>query len=168
MIITVIKDELSPKYRGQGGSISLKQRGRALRVDVSPKKAPVKGVTASSLLDWMRNKSLCLRQMRHLIEFIKLKFGRCSVEKYAKAKIVEYSHQLDKYFDLVQLQFLDKDGETVTRHVPVVNDATELVYALHEKMGLDIRDTFLKVGIDAGHGSLKVCSFRLQVITSYN
>ena len=97
--------------------------------------------------------------MKHFTQFIRQQFGKCSVEKYAQDKIVEYSHQLDGYFDLVKLNFLDKDGENVTRWVPVVNDPTKLVYALHDKMELDIQDTFLKIGIDAGHGSLKVGYF---------
>ena len=94
--------------------------------------------------------------MKHFTQFIRQQFGKLSVEKYAQNTIVEYSHQLDDYFDLVKLEFLDKEGQTVTRQVPVVKDATELVHCLHDKMGLDIRETFLKIGIDAGHGSLKV------------
>ena len=153
---SVIKEKLAEESQGPSGTISLKQRGPALTVEVSPKKEPVKGVTASALIDWMRKKSLCLEQMRHFTQFIRKQFGRLSVEKHAQDKIVEYSHQLDDYFELVKLELIDKEGETVTRHVPVVNDATALVHHLHDKMGLDIHETFLKIGIDGGHGSLKV------------
>ena len=165
LIPLVLKDELSS---GSSGSVTLRQRGPPLRVEVSPKKEPMKGVTSSSLIDWMKNKSLCLSQMKHLMQFIRKRFGRCSVEKHARDKLVEYSHQLDKFFDLVELNFLDKDGQTLTRKVPVVNDVEELLRTMHDKMELDIHDTFLKIGIDAGHGSLKVIISRLLVITSYN
>ena len=137
--------------------MSLKQRGHPLEVEVSPKHEPAKGVTSSALIDWMRNKSLCLSQMKHLTQFIRLHLGRISVEKYALEKIVDYSHQLDDYFELFELEFLDKEGQIVRKKVPIVNDPTKLVHCLHEKMGLDIRETFLKIGIDGGHGSLKVC-----------
>ena len=93
--------------------------------------------------------------MKNFTQFIRLKFGRFSIEKHAEDKIVQYSHQLDEYFELAELTFLDKEGNNVTRKFPVVKDPTELVFALHDKMGLDIRETFLKIGIDAGHGSLK-------------
>ena len=98
---------MSPTYRGQGGSVSLRQRGPALQVEVSPSKAPVKGVKASDLIHWMRKGSLCLSQMKHFTQFIWIKFGRVSVEKYAQDKIVDYSHQLDNYFELRKLEFLD-------------------------------------------------------------
>ena len=50
----------------------------------------------------------------------------------------------------------NSEGQNVTKVVPVVKDPTELVQFIHSKMDLDIQETFLKVGIDAGHGSLKV------------
>ena len=95
--------------------------------------------------------------MKHFTQFIRKQFGRFAVEKLAQDKIVEYSHQLDKHFDLAKLEFVDGEGQAVTKQVPVVNNVTELVYDIHEKMNLDIHETFLKIGIDGGHGSLKVC-----------
>ena len=155
-VIAVIKDEAAST---SSNTISLTQRGPPLRIEVSPSKEAKKGVSSADLINWMRNKSLCLSHMKSFTQFIRQKFGRFSVEKHAQENIVEYSHQLDEYFVLAELSFLDKEGNNVTRKVPVVKDPTELVYVLHDKMELDIRETFLKTGIDAGHGSLKVCYY---------
>ena len=38
----------------------------------------------------------------------------------------------------------------------MVKDSTELIFHLHEKMGLDVHDTHLKVGFDYGGECLKV------------
>jgi hypothetical protein len=38
-----------------------------------------------------------------------------------------------------------------------VKDITDLIYFVHEKRNLHLNDTVLKVGIDGGQGSLKVC-----------
>ena len=39
----------------------------------------------------------------------------------------------------------------------VVKDSTEVIYHLHEKLGLEIHDTTIKVGFDYGGECLKVC-----------
>ena len=39
----------------------------------------------------------------------------------------------------------------------MVNDTTETIYYLHEKLGLEIHDTSVKVGFDYGGECLKVC-----------
>ena len=161
----MIKDKLAPK--DPSGAVSLKQCGSSLRVEVSPKKEPSKGVTASLLIDWMKNKSLCLSQMKNFTQFIRQHFGRLSVEKYAQNTCIQYSHQLDDYFELVKLDFLDSEGQSVTKEIPIVTDPIDLVHCLHDKMDLDIHETFLKVGIDAGHGSLKVNSCMSSFIASY-
>ena len=161
---SVIKD----KVKGKSGTISIKQRGRKLRVQVSPKDKPIKGVTSSVLIDWMRHKSLCISQMKNLTAFIRHHFGKLSVEKYANDTMFQHSHQLDEYFELVNLDFLDSDGQSVTKSVPIVTDPSGLINFLHKKMELDIHETYLKVGIDAGHGSLKVILFMtLFIVNSF-
>ena len=163
----MIKDKLSQETDNPNGTISLKQRGPPLRIEVSPKNMPRKGVTCTELIDWMRTKSLCLEQMKNLSKFIRKHFGKFSVEDYTEEKIADFSHQLDDHFELVELEFIDSNGSIVTKRVPVVNDPTDLVHCLHEKMGLDTNETFLKVGIDAGHGSLKVKLLINVFIASY-
>ena len=46
------------------------------------------------------------------------------------------------------------------RHAAVVKDPNDFVMHLHEQMGLDIHESILKIGIDGGRGSLKVCNLR--------
>ena len=58
------------------------------------------------------------------------------------------------------------EGEQVTKLVPIVTDPTELVHYLHEKMDLDFHETFLQIGIDAGHGSLKASIFKYYFVSS--
>jgi hypothetical protein len=43
------------------------------------------------------------------------------------------------------------------RSVPVVKDVTDLIYFVHEKRNLHLNDSVLKIGIDGGQGSLKIC-----------
>ena len=92
-----------------GKCVSLKNtKGPPMRVEVSPKNKPAKGVSVSSLKDWMKTEGICLAQMRRNGKFIREQFGRGSIEKYAREALDKESHSLDDFFETKELTFIEK------------------------------------------------------------
>ena len=61
--------------------------GPPLRIEVSPKTEPAKGVSIADLKEWMKRERLSLSQMRRNGRFIRKQFGRRKIEKYAPCKL---------------------------------------------------------------------------------
>ena len=72
-------------------------------------------------------------------------------------KVVQLTHSEDIFFKNTRLPFINSKGKTIVRDVVFVRDLTEYLRRVHDKLGLDFAETHLKIGIDSGRGSLKVC-----------
>lgn len=109
---TVIRDKvMESSTPGTSGvkSISLKNTsGPPMRVEVSPKSKPDKGVAISDLKNWMKKEGICLAHMRRNGKFIRKHFGRRAIEKYAAEALQEESHAMDEFFETQELSFIEK------------------------------------------------------------
>ena len=153
---TTISDE---KY----GTVTLATGGRPLQVEVKkPNSTPSATATATSgsFVNHMREQNMSLRQIRKEQQFIRSIFGRASVEAKSHLKIIDATHQMDRFFAVKRMEFTEKDGDTVKkiqRPVVYVIDPKELFRYLYEKNNFDEETMFLKIGIDDGQGVLKIC-----------
>ena len=74
--------------------------------------------------------------------------------------MVATTHSLDDLFVANDTEFIEKDNQvpnTITRTLVVVSDVSEVIYHLHEKLDIDIRESTVKIGFDYGGDCLKVC-----------
>lgn len=90
------------------------------------------------------------------------------MEAHSHKKVVDATHQLDKFFEVKEMEFSVKVGKTsvskkVLKPVVVVKDAKALFKHLRENMDLDEGHTLLKIGIDDGQGFLKFCLLIVNV-----
>ena len=93
---------------GTSKSLSLKNTsGPPLRVEVSPKTEPAKGVSVSDLKEWMKREGICLSQMRRNGKYIRKFFGRKSIERHAREALENESHTMDDFFDTQELIFTE-------------------------------------------------------------
>ena len=122
--IPVIRDVVTENGTtgGNGGkNISLKNTsGPPLRLEVSPKTKPAKGVSVSDLKDWMKKDGLCLAEMRRNGKFIRKQFGRSAIEKYAREALQHESHNMDEFFEIQEFSFKEKKKIQVGRKVKTV------------------------------------------------
>ena len=105
--ILVLRDKANEM--GTSSNLSLKNTsGPPLRVDVSPKNKPQKGVSIADLKEWMKRENISMAQMRRNGRFIRKQFGRRKIEKYAREALIRESHRMDEYFDTRELSFEEK------------------------------------------------------------
>ena len=103
-----VAEECTPGSN-RGKCVSLKNtKGPPMRVEVSPKHEPHKGVSMSALKDWMKTEGICMAQMRRNGKFIRKQFGRGSIEKYAREALETESHSMDDFFETQELDFIEK------------------------------------------------------------
>ena len=65
--------------------------------------------------------------------------------------------QEEPFFESKTFLFHDSKGREIEKDVVIVKDIMVYLHHLHEKRGLSIQETVLKIGLDFGGGSLKVC-----------
>ena len=107
--------------------------------------------------------------MEKFQKYMRGTFGRKSVEPYAQKKLVKLTHEMDDFYEATDQEFVDienKVPKTINRTLIVVKDSSEVIYHMHEKVGLDIHDSSIKVGFDYGGECLKV-SARKQYNTEH-
>ena len=108
-ILSVIRDKADEMSQpGSSRTLSLKNTsGPPLRVEVSPKIKPEKGVSIAALKDWMKKECISLAQMRRNGKFIRKQFGRGAIEKKAREALIEESHSLEDFFESTELTFTE-------------------------------------------------------------
>ena len=107
----------------------------------------------------MKESGCSLNQMETFQKFIRGQFGPKSIEPNAQKKIAKMTHEMDDFFEAEDHEFVEienKVPKTIKRTLVVVKDSSELIYHMHEKLDLDIRDSTIKVGFDYGGECLKV------------
>ena len=79
------------------------------------------------------------------------------MESCAYDKVIEMTHELDRYFHTEKDIFQSNTGEPLEREWPCVTDINDFVNYIHEVKGLHFHDTILKNGMDGGGNFMKVC-----------
>ena len=72
-------------------------------------------------------------------------------------KVVQLTHSEDDFFKHSKMSFMNSKGQPLIRDVVIVCDLTNYVTRIHDNLGLDFSETLLKIGMDSGRGSFKVC-----------
>lgn len=109
LVIREVAEEAGTSGSHGGKNISLKNTtGPPVRLEVSPKNKPNKGVSISALKDWMKKDGICLAQMRRNGKFIRKQFGRQSIEKYAREALQQESHNMDEFFHTEEFSFIER------------------------------------------------------------
>ena len=106
----------------------------------------------------MKEKGLSLKHMESMQTYIRGVFGRKSVEPYAQKKLVKMTHEMDEYYEVEDREFVEIENKVpkpILRTLVVVKEASEIIYDLHNKLDLDIHDSYMKVGFDYGGECLK-------------
>lgn len=101
----------------------------------------------------LKGNKLSQQDVKMMVSNFKKKFGKNCVEPGIAKTIFDKTHLLDSYFDVTERSF---DNETITHTLVYSHKLNDLVAFVLGYRNCD--DEFiLKIGIDGGSGSLKVC-----------
>ena len=69
--------------------------------------------SSESLVNYMKEQNLSLKQLTALQKYIRGTFGFKSVEPYAHKKVAQTTHQVDEFFVATDLEFIEKDKKEI-------------------------------------------------------
>lgn len=96
-------------------------------------------------------------QTDRISKLVREVFGSSSIEPNAMKELRRQSFQEEHFFESQSFIFHDFKGAEIHQDVVVVKDLMEYLDHVHDKRGLSIHETVIKIGLDSGGGSLKVC-----------
>ena len=88
------------------------------------------------------------------------------IEKSCKKKMVEKSHEIDKFFEHTKISFYHevtvegtnvKHSEHFAQHVIIVNDISGLIDKVIFERNLNEDNLIIRIGLDGGGGFMKIC-----------
>lgn len=120
-------------------------------------------MSTSDMFGIQKDLNLSSRETLKLGQHIrKVSGSRKVIESSLKNKLYDQNHLLDEWFEIKTIDFVKIEQSNVTEQTPrtvvVCKDVQAFIHQVMIVRGIDESNVMLKIGLDGGHGSLKICA----------
>ncbi|KAJ8688207.1 hypothetical protein QAD02_024002 [Eretmocerus hayati] len=162
VVSSELRDLIDQRDKSESSSdISLSTLGRPMRVEINPKPTTESPelIPAEVMVSLQADYNLSKNVTLGIVSTVRRVTGkRKIIESGVNTKLKDAAHQLDQFFSVLKTTFVKMKNDSRSEEeltVVYCHDIDGLIKYIKEKR--DVDNVLLKIGVDGGRGSLKIC-----------
>ena len=160
LALSLLREVAADQGAGEGDQILLPQVHGGLPTPVKLSSSSclttIPQLNATEVQAMASSAHLTAGQTRSVLSDLGSKFGRKAIEPEVKTALVDLNRRFSPYFTLEETNFMDKNGDIVSRPFFYCNKTLEFLHLVAELRGEDWNQLRLLVQGDSGQGWFKV------------